>query len=426
MLTLNKMKKMFLAVGLALAFSSSPAQAGCMPINPICLFKMILKATPGMPVFDFTSVPAIIPHVPAALLKEGQAKLKEIAETLGFDPTSISKEVKRNREQITIGKNVTDCNKVNRWPFVCTGCNKKYNNQCCFTKYKYDAKKAQDKADVNLVNSRKGIDITSEEFKKLDTIVKDGVDDKKSIYQITIENKDEIDKSITTIYRYVNKGYLTTKRMDLPYAVTYKKRKHNKKYEYSENKKIDRTGHTYIDYLSYIHKHPGIYVWQLDFLGSIKTDNNNILSLILPDLQFCLLNLIKNPNQEKIVNCFDELEEKIGTNAFMELIPVILTDRDPNFTDIEGICFSKITGEERCKLFFCDAYVSNQKPNVENLNKQLRLFLPKGKTIDKYTKQDIKNINETLLNRPLKSLDSYTPKEAFINVFDEELFNKLF
>ena len=353
-------------------------------------------------------------------------KLKEIAEALGYDPTSISKEVKRNREQITIGKNVTDCNKINRWPFVCTGCNKRYNNQCCFTKYKYDAKKAQDKADINLVNSRKGIDITSEEFQKLDKIVKDGVNDKKSIYQITIENKDEIDKSVTTIYRYVNKGYLTTKRMDLPYAITYKKRNHNKKYEYSENKKIDRTGHTYIDYLAYIHKHPRIYVWQLDFLGSIKTDNNNILSLILPDLQFCLLDLIKNPNQEKVVEFFDELEEKIGIDAFKELIPVILTDRDPNFTDIEGICFSKITGEERCKLFFCDAYVSNQKPNVENLNKQLRLFFPKGKTIDKYTKQDIKNINETLLNRPLKSLDSYTPKEAFINVFDEDLFNKLF
>ena len=151
-------------------------------------------------------------------------KLKEIAETLGFDPTSISKDVKRNREQITIGKNVTDCNKVNRWPFVCTGCNKKYNNQCCFTKYKYDAKKEKDKVDVNLVNSRKGIDITSEKFKKLNKIVKDSVDNKKSIYQITIENKDEIDKSVTTIYRYVNKGYLTTKRMDLPYAATYKKK----------------------------------------------------------------------------------------------------------------------------------------------------------------------------------------------------------
>ena len=353
-------------------------------------------------------------------------KLKDIAETLGFDPTSISKEVKRNRESITIGKNITNCKRVSRWPYVCTGCNKKYNHQCCFTKYKYDAQKAQNKADINLVNSRKGIDIDSKEFQELDKIVKDGIDNKKSIYQITIENKDIINKSVTTLYRYVNKGYLTTKRIDLPYAVTYKKRKHNKKYEYSENKTIDRTGHTYIDYLAYIHKHPGIYVWQLDFLGTIKTDNNNILSFILPNLQFVLLDLIENPNQEKVVNFFDELEERIGTNAFIELIPVILTDRDPNFTDIEGICFSKITGEERCQLFFCDSYVSNQKPNVENMNKQLRLFFPKGKTIDTYKKQDIININQTLLNRPLKSLDSYTPKEAFINVFDEELFEKLF
>ena len=41
-------------------------------------------------------------------------------------------------------------------------------------------------------------------------------------------NKDTINKSVTTLYRYINNGYLTTTRMDLPYAVTYKKRKHNK------------------------------------------------------------------------------------------------------------------------------------------------------------------------------------------------------
>ena len=353
-------------------------------------------------------------------------KLKEIAESLGFDPTSISKEVKRNREAITIGKDVSNCKKVNRWPYICGYCPQKYNNQCVFTKYKYDAQKAQNKADANLINSRKGIDIDSETFNELDKIVKDGVDNKKSIYQIAIENKNTIDKSVTTLYRYINNGYLTTKRTDLPYAVTYKKRKHNKKYEYSENNKIDRTGHTYIDYLAYLHQNPGIYVWQLDFLGTIKTDNNNILSFVLPNMQFVLLDLIKNPNQDKVVEFFDDIEERIGTNAFIELIPVILTDRDPCFTDINGICFSKITGEERCKLFFCDAYVSNQKPNVENINKQLRLYFPKGKTIDNYSKQDIKKINQALLNRPLKSLDNFTPKDAFIRVFDEELFNKLF
>lgn len=352
-------------------------------------------------------------------------KLKDIGESLGFDPTSISKEVKRNRIATTVGLNINNCKRVNRWPYVCSGCNKRYNN-CVFTKYKYDAQGAQKQADVNLINSRKGIDIDSNTFKNLDEIIKTGIDNKKSIYQIKIENNDNIDKSVTTLYRYINKGYLTTKRIDLPYAVTYKKRKHNKKYEYSENNNIDRSGHTYLDYLAYLHKHTGIYVWQLDFLGSIKTDNNNILSFMLPNLQFIIIDLIKTPNSEKVVAFFDNLEERIGIEAFKELIPVILTDRDPRFSDITGICFSKLTGEERYKLFFCDPYVSNQKPNVENVNKQLRLFFPKGKTVDKYEKKDIKNINKTLLNRPLRSLDSNTSKEAFIKVFDEELFNKLF
>ena len=214
--------------------------------------------------------------------------------------------------------------------------------------------------------------------------------------------------------------------MDLPYAVTYKKRKHNKKYEYSENNKIDRTGHTYLDYLAFLHKNLGIYVWHLDFQGSIKTDNNSILTFILPNLQFTLLKIIKNPNSEKVVEFFNKLEERLRTNTFKELIPAILTNRDPSFADINGICYSKITGEERCKLFFYDPYVSNPKPNVENINNQIRLFFQKGKTVDKYSKNDINNINKTILNTPLRSLEGNTPKEAFIKVFDEDIFNKLF
>ena len=351
-------------------------------------------------------------------------KLREIGENLLVDPTSVSKEVKRNRIETSAGlKN--DCKRTKRWPYVCTGCKEKYKN-CPYTKYKYDATIAQKKANTNLINSRRGIDLDSEEFNKLDKIIKDGISENKSIYQIKIENNDTINKSVSTIYGYINKGYLTTKRFDLPYAVTYKKRKHNKKYDYSENNKIDRTGHTYLDYLAYLHKHPGIYVWQLDFLGAIKTDNNNILTFILPNLQFTLLNLIKNPNTTKVVEFFDKIEDKIGIEAFKEIIPVVLTDRDPNFTDIDGICFSKKTGEERCKLFFCDPYVSNQKPHVENMNKQIRLFFPKGKSIDKYSKEDIKTINNTIINKPLRSLDGNTPKEAFIKVFDESIFDKLF
>lgn len=353
-----------------------------------------------------------------------KSKLKEIGESLLVDPTSVSKEVKRNRIEISVGlKN--NCKRTQRWPYVCTGCREKYNN-CPYTKYKYDASQAQKIAETNLINSRRGIDVDDEEFKKLDEIIKNGVDENKSIYQIKIENNDTIDKSVSTLYSYINKGYLTTKRIDLPYAVTYKKRKHNKKYEYSENNKIDRTGHTYLDYLSYTYQNPNVYVWQLDFLGTIKTDSNSILTFILPNLQFTILNIINKPDSKKVVEFFDSIEKKIGIDAFKKIIPVILTDRDPKFADMDGICFSKITGEERCKLFFCDPYVSNQKPNVENMNKQLRLFFSKGQSIDKYTKNDIKTINNTILNKPLKSLDGNTPKDAFIKVFDEYIFDKLF
>ena len=351
-------------------------------------------------------------------------KLIQIAELLDLDPTSISKEVKRNRIPIKTTYNSNPCKKLNRWPYVCDNCKFKYG-VCHHNKFKYDPKIAQNKANANLVNSRKGLDITSDDFKLLDNIIKNGIDESKSLYQIKIENSNYINKSLTTLYRYVNKGFLTTKRIDLPYAVKYKPRKHNKKYDYSNNY-IDRSNHTYLDYLDFIHQNPRAFVWQLDFLGSIKSDSKSILSFILPELQFLLINIIKNPNSNKVVKFFDNLEDSIGTENFKDLIPAILTDRDPCFSDIDGICFSKITGEERCKLFFCDPYISCQKPNIENANKQLRKFFPKKKSIDKYTIKDINNINQTILNTPIKSLDGNTPKQAFIKVFNENLYQKLF
>lgn len=351
-----------------------------------------------------------------------QKKLYEIAAMLNLDPTSISKEVKRNRTITKFGRSSQLCPLLERWPFVCSNCNRRYST-CHLNQYKYDFKIAQDFADANLINSRKGIDLSSDEFKQLDFTIKNGIDNNKSIYQIKVENFN-VHQSLSTLYRYIDQGYLSTKKIDLPFAVKYKKRKYKSKYDYSNNK-IDRSNHTYLDFLSFKHNHPNAYVWQLDFLGSIKKDSKYILTLSLPDLQFSLINIINNPNSSKIVAFFDDLEDKLGTENFIDIFSAILTDREPSFNDFNGISFSKITGEERCKIFYCDPYVSNQKPNVENTNKQLRKFFPKGKSINNYNQKDIKEINLTLLDTPLKSLDSYTPKQAFVRIFGEELFNKL-
>ena len=63
---------------------------------------------------------------------------------------------------------------------------------------------------------------------------------------------------------------------------------------------------------------------------------------------------------------------------------------------------------------------------MENINKQIRKFFPKGKSVDNNTKETVKKHNITLLNTPTKSLDGYTPKDAFIAVYGEDLFDKIF
>lgn len=72
----TKIKKIAVCAVIATALAPSSAFA-CKPWNPICIFQLILKATPGLPVLDIVSLPALIPHIPSAIQKEGQVMLKE-------------------------------------------------------------------------------------------------------------------------------------------------------------------------------------------------------------------------------------------------------------------------------------------------------------------------------------------------------------
>lgn len=122
-------------------------------------------------------------------------KLIETAERLGLDSWSISIEVRRNRVPVDYTKEyISKCPNFNRWSLVCTKCKLRYSKNCCHKKFQYDARTVQRKVDANLINLRKGIDLDSEEFKKLDSIIKKGIDEKKIIYQIKIENGNKLKK----------------------------------------------------------------------------------------------------------------------------------------------------------------------------------------------------------------------------------------
>lgn len=353
------------------------------------------------------------------------ARLKDIAELLDMDPTSISKEVRRNRVvKHQVPQSIDRlCRTTTRFPYVCNGCPKRYEH-CGSTQYQYSADKAQQAADFKLVHSRLGIDLTPEELLVLDQTVAEGLKQNKSIYQIQKENP-QIMRSPATVYRYIDKHILSVKKMDLPCAVTYKKRKKaNKKYDYSHDR-FDLSNRTYVDYLAFMSAHPAEFPFQMDFLGSIKGDSKAILTLIIPIVHFPLIFLVDQPNSAKVVAVFRKLEDRLGLEGFQKVFPYGLTDRDPCFSDFEGIETSHHTGERRTRLFFCDAFTSSQKGSVENLNHQLRRYFPKKESVDQLSRNYIREVQHQLLVRPVKALDGATPEQAFIKVYGQELYDAL-
>lgn len=345
-----------------------------------------------------------------------------IASAIGVDATSVSREVSRHlvkTKDREVGVTET-CPIHNRWPHCCNACKKRWGI-CHESNYVYKPEYANEEALKDRVITRVGLNMSQEEFQYLDKAIREGLASKRSLYDIK-KGDSSIKVSLGTIYRLIREGKLSSKRYDLPYAVTYKKRKvQNKKYEYSSNCEIDRTHHTFLDYLSCLRKSPNVFASQLDFLGSIKTDSSMIITLTIPRLHFIIIRKMKSPTSQDVVSFFDRLEENMTSEGYREVFPIVLGDRDPRFADYKGIEFSKLDGAIRSSMFYCDAFRSNQKANVENMNKQLRKYFPKGLSIDSLTNEQVMAINEAINNSRVASLDGSSPKEAFINVYGETL-----
>lgn len=76
----------------------------------------------------------------------------------------------------------------------------------------------------------------------------------------------------------------------------------------------------------------------------------------------------------------------------------------------------EIRKEYDIETYFCDTYSAWQKGGVENMNRQIRRYLPKKTDISKLSQADIYDIQEKLNNRPRKILNYQTPNEVFNKV----------
>ena len=96
-----------------------------------------------------------------------------------------------------------------------------------------------------------------------------------------------------------------------------------------------------------------------------------------------------------------------------------MTDRGAEFFDPLGIEFSHRTGEQRTKVFYCDAYVSNQKAQIESNHRLLRYIAPKGTNFDPLDDLDCKKIYENIASYPRRELGGLTPFDMMAATYPE-------
>ena len=157
-------------------------------------------------------------------LERGET-FKAIGQSILKDPTTVSKEVKRNRQIRDSTSNNLPCPLLDKAPFVCNCCPKRRQN-CDYQKIFYLAKQAQKQYEQTLVEAREGTPLNSQTFWDIDKVISDGVKKGQHIYHILKTHN--LDVSSSTVYRHIRKGYLSIAPIDLARAVKFKERRKSK------------------------------------------------------------------------------------------------------------------------------------------------------------------------------------------------------
>ena len=319
---------------------------------------------------------------------------KAIGCRISKDPTTVSKEVKRNaivkapatKRMKSDGTPISpqECPGLLKAPFVCNPCNKSKGNYCSFRKRVYIAKVAQSTYEKTLKESREGIALNDKEFWEADKIITDGVKRGQHIYQIVQSN--DLGMSQSTVYRHIEQGHMSVSNIDLPRKPKFKPRRKNPEKPIPRAAKI---GRMHEDFLKYIDEQ-GIESWaEMDTVIG-RPGGKAILTIHLTMSNFMIGLLIDNLTSAEASGKIIALKQQLSAEglAFGGVFPVLLTDNGGEFANISAFT-DDCDGLEETKLFFCDPYCSSQKARIEKNHTLLRDILPKGTSFDELTQEHL-------------------------------------
>ncbi len=397
----------------------------------------------------------------------GKEPLSEIARRIGFDVSTVRREILRNRRQDgaswSKGRDKNDCAHLrdcavrglcgngcerrlcrccelpchamgcrayeprscaltDRAPFVCNSCGR--YARCTLPRYKYSAENADATSRRRARESREGVDMTPEEMALLEETVRAGISKGQSVHHIFQTNN--LPCSERSFYRYVEEEKVPILAIELAKKVRYKKRR---------RRAAARRGGFYAGRdLGCFMELPGgerSCVTEVDTVLGRRGGSKCILSLHRVDLHFQIYLLLPARTKECAVRALDWLEEccedaDAGGNCFRDLFGLMLADRGGEFDDIEGMGRSaRRPGERRCSVYFAGPSRPDQKGAAEKNHVELRKILPKGtglEGLDAATLADIcSHVNSSVRKgcggaSPFSLASLVIPKHVFENL----------
>jgi IS30 family transposase len=397
-------------------------------------------------------------------LNEGKS-FAQIAKELGKCNSTISKEVRRNREALRVGFGPYKCSDcINRktctkehvcppevschytWtcsrcgrgylycddykkevcprlykpPYVCNNCENR--KRCILEKQDYRAANAQTKANVNLIETRKGINLTEDQFLFVDNLVADKLKKGQSFHHIYENNKDEMIISERSFYRYMNGGLLTSTKADTPRMSRFKPRKTPKDKSYKINRKC-KINRSFEDFEVYMKDNSDVAVVEMDSVEG-KKGGKVLLTIHFVNCHLMLAFLRDRNNSQSVIDVFNHLYELLGRSTFKRLFPILKTDNGSEFSNPEAIEYDN-EGNLRTRIFYCHPYCSNEKGACEVNHQFIRRAIPKGTSMDSYTQKDIDKIMSNINSYGRASLGNLTPYKLFAAMYGVDLLKKL-
>ena len=338
---------------------------------------------------------------------------KAIGQSILKDPTTVSKEVKRNRQVRESTCHNLPCPLLDKAPFVCNGCPKRRQN-CGYKKIFYLAKQAQKQYEQTLVEYREGTPLNSKTFWDMDKVISDGVKKGQHIYHILKTHN--LDVSSSTVYRHIRKGYLSIAPIDLARAVKFKERRKSK---LPSIPKEAKKGRSYEDFQNYLSLNQLNSWLEMDtVLG--RMGGKVLLTFNLSFCNFIFARLLDNKTALEVTKHLYDIKNTLhqADKDFFQLFLVILTDNGGEFARVDDIEMD-VRGES--KLFFCDPNRSDQKGRIEKNHTLIRDILPKGTSFDNLTQEDINLVCSHVNSVKRAALNGKSAYELFAFTYGEEI-----